>query len=189
MANDATKVSVGKPAVDGAVFSAPIGTALPTSTSAALNAAFANLGYVSEDGVTNSNGLSVEQIRAWGGDVVAVPQTEKTDTFQMKLIESANPDVLSVVFGSANISGTLAAGLSIDVNAQELPERSWVIDMILRGNIAKRVVIPRGKVSEMGDVVYKDNEVIGYELTITCLPDGDGNTHYEYLKSPAVTGT
>ena len=61
--------------------------------------------------------------------------------------------------------------------------------MILRGNIAKRVVIPRGKVSEMGDVVYKDNEVIGYELTITCLPDSDGNTHYEYLKSPAVTGT
>ena len=59
MANDATKVSVGKPAVDGAVFSAPIGTALPTSTSAALNAAFANLGYVSEDGVTNSNGLSI----------------------------------------------------------------------------------------------------------------------------------
>ena len=205
MANTATNVSVGKPAVDGAVFSAPIGTALPTSTSATLNAAFDDLGYVSEDGVTNSNGLSTEQIKAWGGvtnsnglsteqikawggDVVAVPQTEKTDTFQLKLIESSNPDVLSIVFGSANVSGSLAAGLAIDVNAKELPERSWVIDMILRGNVAKRVVIPRGKISEIGDVVYKDNEVIGYELTITCLPDTSGNTHYEYLKSPAVTG-
>ena len=181
-------VSVGKPAVSGAIFNAPVGTVLPTSTSAALADAFAALGYVSEDGVTNSNSLSVEQIKAWGGDVVAVPQSEKTDTFQLKLIEATNKDVLAVAFGTSNVIGTLADGLTVKANADELPETSWVIDMILRGGAAKRVVIPRGKISEIGDVVYKDNEVIGYELTITCLPDASGNTHYEYIKG-ANTGS
>lgn len=178
-------VSVGKPAVSGAVFNAPVGTSLPASTTAALAAAFKALGYVSEDGVTNSNSLTTEQIKAWGGDVVAVPQSEKNDTFQLKLIEATNTDVLAVVFGPDNVIGDLAAGLTVKANADELPETSWVIDMILRGGAAKRVVIPRGKISEIGDVVYKDNEVIGYDLTITALPDASGNTHYEYIKRTA----
>lgn len=184
--NNAENVSVGKPAIEGAVFNAPAGTTLPTATATALDAAFKAMGYVSEDGVTNSNGLSTEQIRAWGGDVVAVPQTEFSDTFQLKLIETTNIDVLGVVHGADNVTGTLAAGVAIEVNSGELPESSWVIDMILRNGTAKRVVIPRGKISEMGDVVYKDDEVIGYEITIACLPDSSGNTHYEYLKAAST---
>ena len=50
MATTATNVTVGKPKVGGAVHWAPLGTALPTSATEALNAAFVDLGYVSEDG-------------------------------------------------------------------------------------------------------------------------------------------
>lgn len=184
--NNAKNVSVGKPAIEGAVFNAPAGTTLPTATGTTLATAWKAMGYASEDGVTNSNGLSTEQIRAWGGDVVAVPQTEFSDTFQLKLIETTNLDVLGVVHGADNVTGTLAAGVAIEVNSGELPESSWVIDMILRNGTAKRIVIPRGKISKMGDVVYKDDEVIGYEITIACLPDSSGNTHYEYLKAAST---
>ena len=181
MSNNAENVSVGKPAVAGAVFNAPAGTTLPTTAAAQLDAAFKSMGYVSEDGVTNSLGITSEQIKAWGGDVVAVPQTEKTDTWKLKLIEATNIDVLKAYFGPDNVSGTLAAGITVLANAKELPESCWVIDTILRAGAAKRIVIPRGQISEMGDVVYKDNEVIGYEVTISALPDTSGNTHYEYL--------
>ena len=187
MSKNAENVSVGKPAVAGAVFNAPAGTDLPTSTAASLNSAFKDLGYVSEDGVTNSTSLSTEQIKAWGGDIVAVPQTEKGDTFKIKLIEATNSDVLGVFFGTANVSGSLATGIAVNANAKELPETSWVIDMIMRAGAAKRVVIPRGKVSAMGDVVYKDNEVIGYAVTVAALPDSSGNTHYEYIKAASTT--
>ena len=190
MPKNAENVSVGKPAVAGAISIAPTGTALPTSTDAALSSAFKDLGYAGEDGVTNSNAVTSEQIKAWGGDIVETPQTEKADTFKVKLIEALNEEVLKVYFGSANVSGSLATGITVNVNSKELPESSWVIDTILRAGAAKRMVIPRGKVTELGDVVYKDNEVIGYEVTIAALPDSAGNTHYEYLKrTPAGTVT
>lgn len=187
MSNTAENVSVGKPKINGAIFNAPAGTTLPTAASTALADTFKAMGYVSDDGVTNANSITTETIKAWGGDVVAVPQTEKRDTFKYKLIEAMNTDVLKAVFGSDNVTGTLEAGIAVKVNSAEQPESVWVIDTILRGNVAKRMVIPSGKISEIGDVTYKDNEVIGYELTITGLPDSSGNTHYEYIQSAATT--
>nr|DAL55387.1 MAG TPA_asm: tail protein [Caudoviricetes sp.] len=57
-----------------------------------------------------------------------------------------------------------------------------VIDILLKNKNFQRIVIPRGKVSEIGEVSYKDGEPIGYELTITALPDDQGNTHYKYIQ-------
>ena len=182
--NTPANVSAGKPKITGAVFRAASGTTPPTDATTALAGTFKALGYVSADGVTNSNSVSTQTVRAWGGDVVDVPLSEKTDTFKLKLIEALNVDVLKTVFNDENITGsTLAGGVSVSVNGGDYPEGVWVIDQLLKGKTAKRIVIPRGKISALEDIVYKDSEVIGYGLTISCLPDSAGNTHYEYIKT------
>ncbi|MBF1743374.1 phage tail protein [Streptococcus mitis] len=175
-------VTAAKPNISGAVSSAPLKTALPQDAKTALNEAFKTLGYISEDGLTNENSPESEEVKAWGGQTVLSSQTDKKDTFKFKLIESLNVEVLKEVYGVDNVTGTLATGITVKANANELPEHSLVIDMMLKNGSVKRIVIPRGKVSEIGEIGYKDGEPIGYELTITALPDEQGNTHYEYMQ-------
>ena len=187
MGNSTSEVSVGKPRLAGAVYTAPLGTTLPTSTDSTLSEAYVQLGYASDDGLTNSREISSEEIKAWGGDTVLTPQTDTTDRFQIKLIQCLNPDVLKAAYGSDNVSGTIdGTGITVRVNSAETEERVWIFDMIMTEGALKRIVIPKGKLTELGDIVYKDNEAVGYDMTISALPGGfgvgDNDTHKEYIK-------
>lgn len=184
---DANNVSAAKPAKAGAIFRAALGTTLPTSATEALNAAFKALGYVSEDGVTNANSPSSDKAKAWGGATVLNFFDDKSDTWKMKLIEALNPEVLKTVYGEDNVTGDLVSGISVSADTTEYDYYSWVIDMVLKNNVAKRIVIPNASITELEEIVYKDNEAIGFGITISALPDEKGNTHYDYMVKGTTT--
>ena len=164
--NDVTKVTAVKPKVAGAVFVAPLKTALPEDAKSELDAAFKNLGFISEDGIKNENTASSEDIKAWGGAIVNSVQKEKTDKFKMTFIEALNIDVLKFIYGESN---------------EEAEEQVMVIDTVLKGGYLKRVVIPICKLTEMGEIPYSDSDTLGYESTVSAFPDTEGFTHYEYI--------
>ena len=183
MSADAKLTSVGKPKIGGAIYRAPLGTTLPTDAKTALPAEYKNCGYVSSDGLTNSKTRETTELNAWGGDKVRDAQTSKTDTFGLTFIEIRNIDVLKAVHGDDNV--TESNGLTtIRENAKELDRAVWVVDMILNEGFLKRVVIPEGKITEVGDVTYKDDELIGYESTISAYPYSayENDTHREFIE-------
>lgn len=65
MAGDSSQIVV---AGTGTVWIAPYGTTLPTGATSVLetlDAAFVDLGFTTEDGVTLNDGVSVDEINAW----------------------------------------------------------------------------------------------------------------------------
>lgn len=179
---NAAYVTAGKPKIGGAIFRAPLGTAIPTDAKTALDKAFKSLGYISDDGVKNENKLDTNDVKAWGGNTVTSLLKEKTDKFKATLIEALNVDVLKTVFGDSNVTGTLADKVTIKANSTEVEDGIYIIETVLKGGYLKRIVIPVGQISDVGEVEYKDDAVIGYEVTITAKPDGSENTHYEYIE-------
>lgn len=181
--NTTTNVTAGKPKTTGAVYRAPLGTTIPTDPTTTLDGAFVCLGFCSDDGVTNSGEMESENIKAWGGQNVLTTSSSTDDTFKLKLIEALNKDVLKFIYGSANVSGTLTSGtgITVSVNGYSQEDSIIVIDMIMRNNAVKRIVIPDATISEVGEIAYKDNEAVGYEITLSCAADSNGKTHYEYI--------
>lgn len=176
-------VTAAKPKVGGAVFRAPLDTPLPTDAVTELDKGFKSLGYCSESGLVNSNSPAAENTKAWGGDTVLSLMTERPDTFKFNLIEAMNPDVLKAVYGDDNVDGELSTGITIRANNKEMVPCCWVVDMLLKGNVKKRIVIPHAAVTGVSDITYDGKNPVGYETTITAAPDTAGQTHYEYLQA------
>jgi len=182
--NNTANISVAKPKVGGSIKVAPLGTPIPESALAELNPAFENLGYISDAGLTNSSNTETQAIKEWGGSTVMNVQVSKEDTFQYSLIEALNINVLKHVYGDENVTGDLTEGVTIISNNSQQQKHVVVIDMVLQGGYLKRIVIPKGSVTNVDTITYAINTPIAYTTTLFCAPDENEVTHYEYIQKP-----
>jgi hypothetical protein len=164
-------------AVTGGIFVAPTGTALPTSAISALNGSFDELGYIGEDGITESQNADSADIKAWqNGDTVRKVQTSHDLTYQFTFIETTDA-VLEQYYGP------LTGGV-VHVTGDQLGRQSWVIE-IVDGDVDIRIVIPDGQITERGEITYASGEAIGYQVTLTAYPDNSGVKAYIYRDETA----
>lgn len=178
--NDSDNVSFGKPKATGAIFIAPAGTAVPTDATTALDAAFQNMGYASQDGLVNTVNASTEGINAWGGDLVLVGQSEFSEMFTVNLIET-NAETLKLYYGEDNVT-VAGDDITITQNKEQLPEVVAVFELVMTGGRIKRIVVPKARITDRsGEVSYQDGEAIMYPAVFTAFPDSAGNTHTEYI--------
>ena len=192
MAQTVGNVAAASPVATGGMLVAPLGTALPTSETATLDAAFIPLGYISDDGIgDNSDAASVDDIFAWGGDNVASLQTTgSVKRYVAKLIELFNEDVANFLYGDANVTFTAAAGadgskLAILDKAEELEACVVVFDMKYKGK-RKRIVVPNAQPQITAEDAHVHTAISGVEVTVTCLKDESGVRQYIYMQNDDV---
>lgn len=185
MNNDSANVSFGKPKATGALFVAPAGTTVPTNATDALDGAFSNLGYVSDEGLVNGVETNVEDIYAWGGDNVLSGQTTYMEMFTFNLIET-NVETAKLYYGEDNVEED-GDNITIRANNQILPEIVFVAELILTGGRVKRIVVERGKiVDRTAEITYVDGEAVAYPINLKAFPSStDGDTHKEYIATIA----
>jgi len=184
--NDAGNVSFGKPKATGALFVAPAGTPVPTNATDDLDDAFANLGYVSDEGLVNGVETDVEDVFAWGGDNVLSDQTTYAERFTYNLIET-NIETAKHYYGEDNVVDNGGGSYTIRANSKTLPEIVFVAELVMTGSRVKRIVVERGRIADRsGEISYVDGEPVAYPINLKAFPNStDGDTHKEYVASIA----
>lgn len=161
MTLDTAEVGV---AITGELYVAPLGTALPTDTDTALNAAFKGLGYFSEDGVTESPEKDTEDITAWqNAKRVRTVVTSAKQSYAGTLIQT-NKDVVETVFGTT-VAQTVDDGTYTKDPAATSGRKAWVFE-INDGAEIQRIVIADGEITELGETTYASGEPIGFPITL-----------------------
>lgn len=160
---DATKVRV---AVTGAVSKGLTSATAPTSQAVALTG-FADLGYISEDGVTLAlpDSGDATPIKAWqnGATVRTIRETsDDNPTISFTLIETSKASIETYFGGTVTQSAT--EGNFSWTNAARTAD-SYVLDVVDGAELI-RVYIPRGVVASVGEITLANAEPIGYEVTI-----------------------
>lgn len=166
--NNKNNVSLGKPMVAGGVYWAPAGTTLPKNAVDPLDAAFANVGYLSEDGVTNATDTDSTEGKEMGGSTVLHEISSYGETFQFTMIET-NETSLKLRYGSQNVASS-ENGIAVYHSMPSGEIGILVIEILLTGNKVKRIVVPEASASEFGDITYDSSDLIGYDVTMSAGP-------------------
>ena len=169
-------------ALTGGIVTGPTSATAPTDADSAWAGDFTDLGYISEDGVTESPSDDSTEIKAWqNGQIVRRMITGSSTTYQFTLIETT-ADGLELYHKGSVVTPEGGGAASIAVKNPTNDRRSFGIDVIDGDNLV-RLYIPDGEVTERGDIVYKNDEAIGYQLTVTAYPDDEGIHTYKFFSS------
>ena len=179
--NSKDNVSVGKGVVGGYLFSAPYGTALPTNYTAALNTAFVNLGYVTDEGAVFSTDTDTNTFKDLNGDDIYTASGGRSRTLSVNLAET-RVDVLKEVYGQDNVTEASGA-ITVNHTNAEMPRRSLVLELVLRDGKKWRRVIEDAQVTEWEDLTVLYSELVNYGITYTL--NGDTPIH-DYIQAAAV---
>lgn len=187
MANDTKDVSNAKGVLGGYGYSAVVGSEVGTQQDpfAALDTStFGNMGFISEDGIEEEIDADTEEIKDMNGDVIFVAKSSETETLVLTLV-SVTEQSLGEWYGVDNVDTSNAGYIAIEHIAKNREARTYVFELLLKDGRKWRKHVPNGVVSEVGSIVYGSGEVVGREITITCMPDASGVRMYDYIEKSA----
>lgn len=170
--NDKSNITIGLPKPGGAIFWAPAGTAIPADAEEALDAAFVNLGYVTEDGLTATTTEEGDDIQGWGPEPVMRTQTLYQRTFTFNLLETSRLDALRFRYGDANVTENMDGSIKVNDNGAQAPRGVFVVDTLQNNGsdtprIHRQVVGDAQLTDRSGDQVYNNADPVNIPSVLT----------------------
>lgn len=178
----ANETRVGNPATAvGGLRAGPLNTPLPTDATSVLDAALEALGFIGDEGLTESENRGTDEVDAWGGRLARKLQTKWGLEVTFIFLERRTA-VLKQVRGAENvIEEAVQGGIQRTVlyNRTELPRQVYVAD-IKDGKRKIRKVYPQAQITEVGETQWSSKSLVQYEVTLTCYEDDNEQAEYEY---------
>ena len=175
MAQDAAELIV---ASHGDVYVAPVGTALPTTVAGSLNAAFVNLGLITEDGVSSSVSPEIEEFRAWQRRQPVRRELLNQDISVTFALEQWNAETVKFAFGGGTVSEPTPGQFRYDFpdGDDALDERSMVIDWQDGPTSSYRMVLARGNVTDAVEFQRVRNQLAILPVSFGILAPSDDSS-------------
>lgn len=181
--NSSDNVSVGKGVKGGYFFSveatatnlAKISSGLSDFTKKVTDVFTdaALLGFITEDGWVIAEDRSTDSIVDVNGDTIATSTSSYTETTTATLVEM-KASVLKEMYGQDNVTD-LNGLLTAYHTSGDLPERIYIADLVLKNERKWRHAIPKGQITELGDLTIASGDLVGREVTITGNSYTDAN--------------
>lgn len=164
MANDADNV---RAALNGSILMAPKGSTAPVDLDTAWDAAWVDLGFMSDDGVNMEYSTNVEDINAWQSlSPVRRILTSVDMTLGFTAIE-LKARTVTAYFPDSTITAVSGTVSRLDIPAAPGPaEYAFGLEWI-DGDIKNRLVLPRGEITDRGAISLGRSSAVGLEMTVS----------------------
>nr|WP_314638659.1 hypothetical protein [uncultured Olsenella sp.] len=185
--NDTKNVSSAKGVKGGYIFSAPVGTKLPTDIKTTLDPAFRVLGFISADGYVEKMDSDSEDMVDMNGDLMDSERTSRVESAEVTFAE-IKEETLKVQYGEDNVTDENGV-ITVHHNGASPTMRSYVLELVLKNNRRWRKVVPIGQSSDLDDLTFVVGELCARALTIKYLTDEHGDTCRDYIESTETSAS
>ena len=170
-----TKLGIGL--ATGMFFHAPAGTALPTYPAETLDEAWAEVGDVTDEGITYATDKSTKPLKNWANVIKRVIAESHEETIQAPIMDTTEESLKTVV-GSENVTitpaveGTHGRLVNVNLSAAELPEPEAFLWLMKDGDSMIAIGCTKGQVTSVDNVSFAPNSSINWVPTITAMDEG-----------------
>lgn len=182
MPNTSSEVVV---AANGSIHVAPVGTALPDSLSDTLDPLFAEIGFVTQDGVTWTDGKTVTEHRAWQSRYpIRRTVDERSGMLAFQMLQW-NTDTTILAFGGGAVTEPVVGEFRYTPpEPEELDERALVARW-QDGDKSYQLIFPRGMVLENVETNLTASAMAALPITFGLLAEDDEPPYFFDTDDPA----
>ncbi|MFI8872499.1 phage tail tube protein [Streptomyces sp. NPDC055243] len=173
---------------NGGGWTADLGTLSPGDPLVQPLSPWEPLGAISDDGLVQGFDEDSQEYTPWGyTSPIRTTITKSLRTFKITAWETGRTTVRSLQYRIPVADLAPVSGLTTFAEtASPLPDRRAFWFVVLDGETSLGFYVPEGEISDRSDVTHKQDEMAGFEWTITAYPDLAGNTVYHADRVPAT---
>lgn len=165
------EVNLGAGAATGMFFHAPKGTALPAYPTEELAAAWEEVGFVAEDGISWHHGRSAEALKDWSNTIRRQLQSNDDKTVTVPII-STTKEVLDTIFGAGNVVSVAADSdhgnlISVEVKEGTLSGEEAFLFLMKDGDDTFMLGTTSGFITTLDDISFAPGSPINWNATVS----------------------
>lgn len=165
------EVNLGAGAATGMFFHAPKGTALPAYPTEELAAAWEEVGFVAEDGISWHHGRSAEALKDWSNTIRRQLQSNDDKTVTVPII-STTKEVMDTIFGAGNVVSTVANSdhgnlISVEVKEGTISGEEAFLFLMKDGDDTFMLGTTSGFITTLDDISFAPGSPINWNATVS----------------------